>query len=100
MPKGRTLAFHDNAAKWSRFAAEQGYTKAQHYLGLLYAAGRGIPKNFVQAHKWFNLTASRFPASKAKERDDAVKNRDLIASKMTPAQIAKAQRLAREWRPK
>jgi hypothetical protein len=27
----------------------------------------------------------------------ATKNRDLVAAKMTPAQIAEAQRLAREW---
>ncbi len=36
----------------------------------------------------------------AEERDQAVKDRDLAASKMTPAQIAEAQRLAREWKPK
>jgi hypothetical protein len=30
----------------------------------------------------------------------AVKNRDRIAAKMTPAQIAEAQKLAREWKPK
>jgi len=27
----------------------------------------------------------------------AVKNRDDVAAKMTPAQIAEAQRMAREW---
>jgi hypothetical protein len=30
----------------------------------------------------------------------AVKNRDDVATKMTPAQIAEAQRMAREWKPK
>jgi hypothetical protein len=30
----------------------------------------------------------------------AVQDRDLAASKMTPAQIAEAQKLAREWKPK
>jgi hypothetical protein len=30
---------------------------------------------------------------------DAGKNRDLSARKMTPCQIAEAQRLAREWKP-
>ena len=30
----------------------------------------------------------------------AAENRDLIATKMTPAQIAEAQKLAREWKPK
>ena len=36
----------------------------------------------------------------AKGFDMAVKNRDIVAAKMTPAQIAEAQRLAREWKPK
>jgi len=29
--------------------------------------------------------------------DTAVKVRDIVASEMTPAQFAEAQRLAREW---
>jgi hypothetical protein len=39
------------------------------------------------------------PASDKKDRGTAVHNRDLVASKMTPAQIAEAQRLAGEWKP-
>jgi hypothetical protein len=31
---------------------------------------------------------------------NAVENRRIIAAKMTPAQIAEAQKLAREWKPK
>lgn len=31
---------------------------------------------------------------------DAVTGRDLVAAKMTPAQIAQAQKLAREWNPR
>jgi hypothetical protein len=34
------------------------------------------------------------------DRDDVVKSRNYVASKMTPAQIAEAQKLAREWKPK
>jgi hypothetical protein len=47
---------------------------------------------------WYNLAASRFPPGEG--RDLAVKNRDIIAEKMTPAQISEAQKLAREWSPK
>ena len=32
--------------------------------------------------------------------DLAIKNRDIVAAKMTPADVSKAQRLAREWKPK
>ncbi len=44
---------------------------------------------------WFNLSASR--ATEAEGRDSAAKNRDELAAKMTPARIAEAQRMAREW---
>ncbi len=61
--------------------------------------GRGVPQDHAVAHKWFNLAASRFPASEATLRDKAVKIREAIAARMTPAQIAEAQRLSREWKP-
>ncbi len=86
------------AVKWYRKAAEQGNAKAQNDLGTLYSNGQGVPQDYVQAHMWSNLAASRFPPSK--NRDSAVKNRDIVAKRMTPAQISEAQKLAREWKPK
>ncbi len=47
---------------------------------------------------WFNLAASHFALGPY--RDLAVEGRDTVATGMTPAQIAEAQRLAREWKPK
>ena len=85
------------AVKWNRLAAEQGDAEAQHNLGVSYHRGEGVPQDYVQAHMWFNLAASRAPAS---ERDEAIKMRNVAASNMTPAQIAEAQKLAREWKPK
>jgi hypothetical protein len=87
------------AVMWYRLAAEQGNAKAQLNLGHMYARGWGVPKDFVLAHMWSNLAASRFPVSDP-ERDKAVRNRDRIASNMTPEQLAEAQRRAREWKPK
>jgi hypothetical protein len=46
----------------------------------------------------FHLAASWFPATEEKRRERAVRNRDRVASEMTPEQIAEAQRLAREWK--
>ena len=46
---------------------------------------------------WFNLAAARDP--NAATSDLAAKARDSVAAKMTPAQIAEAQRTAREWKP-
>ena len=81
------------AAGWLRKAAEQGYTEAQNDLGLMYEEGQGVAQDFVQAQMWYNLAAS-------KGDENARKNRDIVAGKMTPAQIAEAQRLAREWTEK
>lgn len=80
------------AANWYRLAADQGTAVAQLNLGLLYAKGHGVPKDYVLAHMWFNLAAAQ--GNKAAEKD-----RDKAARFMTIAQIVKAQRLAREWRP-
>ncbi len=84
---------YDEAATWHRRAAEQGYADGQFNLGLKYANGEGVPQDFVQAHMWFNLAG-------AQGRIQAAKNRDIVAKSMTPAQIAEAQKLAREWKPK
>ena len=84
------------AAKWYRRAADQGVAGAQYNLGAMYAAGHGVPLDYVEAYKWLSIAASRFPAG---NRDDAVKMRDLLAAKMTLAQIAEAQKLTREWNP-
>ena len=86
------------SAKWYRKAAEQGYANAQNNLGTMYDKGWGVPQDYVQAHKWYNLAASSLPPGK--DHDRATKNRDNVAKRMTPAQIAEAQRLAREWKPK
>jgi hypothetical protein len=42
---------------------------------------------------WFNLAGTSGDA-------DGVRDRDAVARAMTPEQIAEAQRLAREWKPK
>jgi TPR repeat protein len=91
---------YGEAAKWFRKAAEQGHAEAQYNLGGMYFRGRGVPRDFVLAHMWFNLSVSRVPASERETREATEIIIDLVASKMTPFQIAEAQRMAREWKPK
>lgn len=88
-----------DAAKWYQLAAKQGDASAQNQLGFMYSVGQGVPQNYVMAHLWLNLAASRLPAG-TKGRAWAVENRDRLVAKMTPAEIAEAERLAREWRSK
>ena len=85
------------AVKWYGRAAEQGNAHAQNNLGVMYENGRGVHRNHVQAHKWYNLAASGYPTSKQEHRDTAVRNRERVASKLSPNELARAQRMAREW---
>ena len=88
------------AFRWYRRAAEQSHAGAQNNLGTMYEFGAGVPEDLVQAHRWYNLAASRASSSDPNLREKAVRSRDSIATRLTPAQLAKAQRLAREWRPR
>ncbi len=59
-------------------------------LGLIYSTGQGGAVDYIQAHMWFNLAASR-GSQPAKEW------RRELASMMSKDEIAQAQRAAREW---
>ena len=76
-----------------RVGAEKGNASAQFSLGFMYEKGQGVPQDYVQAYMWFNLAA-------AQSTKGAAEWREHIAARMTPAQIAEAQKLAREWKPK
>ena len=91
---------HTETMKWSQKAAEQGLADAQYFLGVMYGKGISVPQDNVLAYMWFSLAASRFSASEGNKRGMAVINSEVIASKMTQEEIAEAQRLAQEWRPK
>ena len=90
----------DEAAKWGIMAAEQGDPGGQLLLSAMYEFGMGVKPDNVQAHMWANLAAKGFPAADADNREEAIRSRDEVATKMTAAQIIKAQDLAREWKPK
>jgi TPR repeat protein len=77
------------AVKWYTLAAEQGGVEAQYNLGLMYGNGQGVIQDYTRAHMWWNIVASQ-----GNER--AMENRDIVAKKMTPSQIEKAQTLAGE----
>ncbi len=94
-----TAKDYPEAMRWYTKAAERCDASAQNNLGSMYATGKAVPRDLVQAHKWYTLAAAHFAPDEAAFRDKAVRNADTIAAKMTPEQIAEAQRLAREWQP-
>lgn len=59
-------------------------------LGMMYSVGRDVPVDLIAAHKWFNLAA-------IKGNREAVRLRREIACQMSDAEIAAAQRAARDW---
>ena len=59
-------------------------------LGMMYSVGRDVPVDLVAAHKWFNLAA-------VKGNAEAIRLRREIANQMSDAEIAAAQRAARDW---
>jgi hypothetical protein len=83
------------AAKWYARAAEQRLPEAQQNLGIAYALGRGVAQDYVEAYRWLNLAGAGYTAEK--ERALVVGERDLVASRMTPSQLAQGQQTAREW---
>ena len=78
------------AMRLMRPLADQGEVTAQTVVGLLYYFNYG--GDYVSAHIWFNLAAAQGHAFAEMFLKDT-------ADKMTPAQIAEAQKLAREWKP-
>jgi TPR repeat protein len=78
---------------WFSRAAEQRDSLAFAKLGWMYAQGQEVLQDFIQAKMWYNLAA-------ANGYKPAAELRDALAKQMTPAQIAEAKKLAREWKPK
>ncbi len=74
---------YQEALRWYRLAAEQGYTLAQNNLGYMFFKGKGVPRDYVRAYMWASLAAAQ--------------GLEIMEKEMTPEQIAEAQRLAREW---
>ena len=76
---------YKTALKWYRLAAEQGFAGHQNNLGAMYE----VLQDYVRAHMWYNLATSQGDK-------DATENRDIVAKKMSPVDISKAQDLARD----
>jgi uncharacterized protein len=70
----------------------RGIPDAQKFfqLGLMYSTGETVPPDMIAAHKWFNIAAMRGLGEAARHRCE-------IAEEMSMAEIAAAQRAARDW---
>lgn len=84
---------YSEAAKWFERSANQGYAKAQHNLGAMYGTAKGVKRDYGAAYMWLSLCAAGGEPSCPDQRD-------LVAQKLSPAKLERAQRRAREWRPR
>ena len=64
---------------------------------MMYAHGHGAPQDYVRAYMWYSPDTEHWRNNPQKFVAD---NRDKVAGRMAPAQIAEAQKLARKWKPK
>jgi len=95
------------AARWYCRAAEQGDWEGQRALGRFYRNGKTVPQDYVQAYMWFTLGAGHTSSDVKRVFEDVhpsafqqlAKERDELALEMTPAQIARAQAFAHDWKP-
>jgi uncharacterized protein len=104
------------AFRWYRRAANKIYDRPgntwihtpQYNFAAMYASGRGTAQDYVRALMWFTLAVA-FGDTKSPDeagvnllgtsKSTAVEQRDRLLPLMTSAQIAEAEKLAREWRP-
>ncbi len=56
----------------------------------MYAHGQGTPPSNIEAYRWLTIAASYGDP-------EAMGVREKLAAAMTPAEISRASRLAREW---
>jgi TPR repeat protein len=88
---------YDVAVDWYLKSADQGDPTGQHLLGLMYDKGFGVTQNVIMAYKWLNLAAAHAPPQ---NRENFLRMRDAVASKMTRAQLDVGQQLAVEFVPR
>ena len=85
---------YQEAFKWYKRSAEQGFSEAQFLLGGLYYRGEfGIPQDYTLAYMWLTLANNQGLTIAIRTRDELVKQMDRF-------QIQEAQKLSREFKPK
>jgi hypothetical protein len=78
------------AMVWLKRAANNGDTRAQRVLSKMYLSGRDVPRDYVRAYTWANIAAEL----EGNDRGQL----QTIRSRMTPIQIADAERRTSIWR--
>jgi hypothetical protein len=89
-------------------AAQHGDYQAAVWLAQIYNEGKGVKRDYARAYAWFDIAAAVHAhaidtepaASDPTARDSnqtEIDDRNATAKKLTPAQLAGAQKLSRDW---
>ena len=78
----------EEALKWWKLAADQGYPRALLGLSMAYSGGKGAPKDLSLSYAYFKLSGV---APK--------KNVNEMASLLSRAELDKAEKIVSEWKP-
>jgi TPR repeat protein len=92
---------HDDKEEieWTRKAADHGFPPALYNLGFAYSIGHGVPTDMVEAYRWLTLAALMAAKSPGKmfSPGDAIKARNNISARLTPAQRDTAELEVWKW---
>jgi hypothetical protein len=79
------------AARWFQAAANNGYAYGMFNLGLAYRDGAGVARDDIEAYKWLLLSGT------VNFDEESVFETNLLARRMSPAQIEEARARAQAW---
>lgn len=78
----------EEAMKWWKLAADQGYPSALYNLSGLYLQGKGAPRDLSLAYAYYKLS-QRAPPDKLKT----------AAGSLTKPELIRAEKLVSDWKP-
>ncbi len=81
------------ASRWYLRAANQGEVNSQYNMGNRYFKGNGIGYDPVEGYKWYLIAESYGDG-------DAKRFRESITENIHPDMLARAKKLANNWKPK
>ena len=84
------------AARWYLRGAEGDDIRAQYLLAELYFNGNGLPRDYNAAYFWYSLAAGQAPLPD--NRKGLLELRNIAAARMTPEQVAEAERRLKKLR--
>ena len=82
------------AARWYRKSAEQGFAAAQENLGEMYRYGHGVVQDLVMAYVWFDI-AARNNSYNLEGRKDPEEEHDEALARLNASELRLGRKLSK-----